>query len=77
MLVGDFLLATSLVHAERTRNHDIIGVVACLGQDLAEGEILQLSNVSNREYSETIYFDVIRKKTAALLPHVLKLLLFR
>lgn len=66
MLVGDFLLATSLVHAERTRNHDIIGVVACLGQDLAEGEILQLSNVSNREYSETIYFDVIRKKTAAL-----------
>ena len=66
VLVGDFLLATSLVHAERTRNHDIIGVVACLGQDLAEGEILQLSNVSNREYSETIYFDVIRKKTAAL-----------
>ena len=42
VLVGDFLLATSLVHAERTRNHDIIGVVACLGQDLAEGEILQL-----------------------------------
>ena len=40
VLVGDFLLATSLVHAERTRNHDIIGVVACLGQDLAEGEIL-------------------------------------
>ena len=77
VLVGDFLLATSLVHAERTRNHDIIGVVACLGQDLAEGEILQLSNVSNREYSETIYFDVIRKKTAALLPHALKLLLFR
>ena len=66
VLVGDFLLATSLVHAERTRNHDIIGVVACLGQDLAEGEILQLSNVSNREYSETISFDVIRKKTAAL-----------
>ena len=66
VLVGDILLATSLVHAERTRNHDIIGVVACLGQDLAEGEILQLSNVSNREYSETIYFDVIRKKTAAL-----------
>ena len=27
VLVGDFLLATSLVHAERTRNHDIIGVV--------------------------------------------------
>lgn len=66
VLVGDFLLATSLVHAERTCNHNIISVVARLGQDLAEGEILQLSNVSNQEYSESVYFDVIRKKTAAL-----------
>lgn len=66
VLVGDFLLATSLVHAGLTKNHDIINVVACLGQDLAEGEILQLSNVSNLEFSESIYFDVIRKKTAAL-----------
>ena len=66
VLVGDFLLATSLVHAGQTMNHDIIDVVACLGQDLADGEILQLSNVSNREFSEAIYFDVIRKKTAAL-----------
>lgn len=66
VLVGDFLLATSLVHAGQTMNHDIIDVVACLGQDLADGEILQLSNVSNREFSEEVYFDVIRKKTAAL-----------
>lgn len=66
VLVGDFLLATSLVHAGLTMSHSIINVVACLGQDLAEGEILQLSNVSNPEFSEEIYFDVIRKKTAAL-----------
>lgn len=66
VLVGDFLLATSLVHAGQTKNHDIIDVVACLGQDLADGEILQLSNVSNQVFSEQVYFDVIRKKTAAL-----------
>ena len=66
VLVGDFLLATSLVHAGKTMNHAIIEVISCLGQDLADGEILQLSNVSNPEYSEAIYFDVIRKKTAAL-----------
>lgn len=66
VLVGDFLLATSLVHAASTLSHDIINVVACLGQHLAEGEILQLSNVSNQEFSEAVYFDVIRKKTAAL-----------
>lgn len=66
VLVGDFLLATSLVHAGRTLSHDIIHVVSCLGQDLAEGEILQLSNVTNPHFSEPVYFDVIRKKTAAL-----------
>jgi len=43
-----------------------------LGQDLAEGELLQLSNVSNPEYSEDIYFDVIRKKTAVLFAACMK-----
>lgn len=66
VLTGDYLLATSLVHAERTCNQDIIRVVSVLGQDLAEGELLQLSNVSNFSFSEEVYFDVIRKKTAAL-----------
>lgn len=49
-----------------TRNHDIIDIVSCLGQDLADGELLQLSNVSNLHFSEEVYFDVIRKKTAVL-----------
>lgn len=66
VLTGDYLLATSLVHAELTKSHDIIRVVSSLGQDLADGELLQLSNVSNHHFSEAVYFDVIRKKTAAL-----------
>lgn len=66
VLTGDYLLATSLVHAELTKSHDIIQVVSSLGQDLADGELLQLSNVSNHNFSEAVYFDVIRKKTAAL-----------
>lgn len=66
VLVGDFLLATSLVHAGKTLSHEILEVVSCLGQDLADGELLQLSNVSNPQFSEEVYFDVIRKKTAAL-----------
>lgn len=66
VLAGDFLLATALVQVSQTRNHAIIDVVSCLGQDLADGELLQLSNVSNLHFSEDIYFDVIRKKTAVL-----------
>lgn len=66
VLVGDYLLATCLVYASRTLNNNIVEVVACLGQDLSEGEILQLSNVSSTEVTEEVYFNVIRKKTAAL-----------
>ncbi|WP_294627731.1 polyprenyl synthetase family protein [uncultured Bacteroides sp.] len=66
VLTGDYMLATSLVHAEQTHNHSIIRLVASLGQELADGELLQLSNVSNHDFSESVYFDVIRKKTAAL-----------
>ena len=66
VLAGDYLLATSLVHAELTHSHPIIQLISSLGQDLADGELLQLSNVSNHSFSESVYFDVIRKKTAAL-----------
>lgn len=66
VLVGDYLLATCLVHASRTSNDRIVEVIARLGQDLSEGEILQLSNVNSSAFDEKVYFDVIRKKTAAL-----------
>lgn len=40
--------------------------MATLGQELSEGEILQLGNIGKEDFSEEAYFDVIRKKTAAL-----------
>lgn len=66
VLVGDYMLATSLKHSALTKHLDIVEQIATLGQDLSEGEIIQLANVSNKDFSEDIYFDVIRKKTAAL-----------
>lgn len=66
VLVGDYLLATCLVEASLTCNDKIIKVIAKLGQYLSEGEILQLSNIHSEEITENVYFDVIRKKTAAL-----------
>lgn len=66
VLSGDYLLATSLVQVAMTRNHDIIEIVSSLGQDLADGELLQLSNVKNLDFSESVYYDVIKKKTASL-----------
>ncbi|NDV80554.1 polyprenyl synthetase family protein [Bacteroides sp. 51] len=66
VLVGDFLLASCLVIAGKTKDMDIIKQISLLGQNLAEGELLQLSNISNPVFSEEVYLNVIRKKTAAL-----------
>ena len=66
VLVGDYLLATSLMNAALTGDIHLVGLVSRLGQDLSEGEIIQLSNTNATDFSEEVYFEVIRKKTAAL-----------
>ena len=66
VLVGDYLLSSSLYHGAQTNDVRIIRLISQLGQRLAEGELLQLSNVSNNAISEEIYFDIIRKKTGVL-----------
>jgi octaprenyl-diphosphate synthase len=66
VLSGDYLLATSLAQAAMTSNLDIISIISSLGKDLADGELLQLSNVNNQDFSEEVYFEIIKKKTAVL-----------
>ena len=66
VLVGDYILSTSLLHVSYTGNQRIIEYLAELGRTLAAGEILQLSNVQNQEISEEVYYQVIKQKTAAL-----------
>lgn len=67
VLVGDYLLSTALIYSAFTNHLDIVEKISFLGQVLSEGELLQLSNVSDDEIvSEASYFNVISKKTAAL-----------
>ena len=66
VLVGDYLLSTALLHVAYTGNGTIVENLAELGRTLARGEILQLSNIQNNEISEDVYYEVIKKKTAAL-----------
>jgi octaprenyl-diphosphate synthase len=60
------MLATCLHHSSLTQSVEIVKSVSLLGQMLSEGEIVQLANTSATYFSEDIYFEVIRKKTAAL-----------
>ena len=66
VLVGDYVLSTALLNISFTNNSDILRSIAVLGRNLSNGEILQLSNIQNTEFSEDIYYDVIKMKTAAL-----------
>lgn len=66
VLVGDYILSTSLQQVSFTHSDIIVRQLAELGQTLSNGEILQLSSISNEEISEEVYFDVIERKTASL-----------
>jgi octaprenyl-diphosphate synthase len=66
VLVGDYLLATSLTNAALTSDVHLVELVGRLGQELSEGEIIQLSNTNASDFREDVYFNVIKKKTAAL-----------
>ena len=66
VLVGDYLLSTALLNVSLTHNDLIVQNLAELGRTLAKGEILQLTNIDNRDLSEDVDYQVIEQKTAAL-----------
>lgn len=66
VLSGDYVLASALMQASLVNSQTIITLISRLGQELADGELMQLHNVSLSDVSEEAYFQIIRKKTAAL-----------
>ena len=66
VLVGDYILSTALLRVSLTDHQKIVQLLAELGRTLAAGEILQLSNIQNQEFSEDVYYQIINNKTAAL-----------
>jgi octaprenyl-diphosphate synthase len=66
VLVGDYILSTALLSVSLTNNQRIVQLLSELGRTLAAGEILQLSNIQNQEFSEDVYYQIINSKTAAL-----------
>lgn len=66
VLVGDYILSTALLYVSRTHSEVIVRHLAELGRTLSDGEILQLSNIQNQQISEEAYYEIIKRKTAAL-----------
>jgi octaprenyl-diphosphate synthase len=67
VLVGDFLLAKGLLLSVSKKEYALLEIVSEAVQDMSEGEILQIQKVRRLNISMDDYFEIIRKKTAALI----------
>lgn len=67
VLVGDFLLAKGLLLSVEKKQYALLEIVSEAVRDMSEGEILQIQKVRRLNISMDDYFEVIRKKTAALI----------
>lgn len=66
VLVGDYLFSKSMQHCLLSGSLGVMELIAKLGQDLADGELLQLDLTHRDTFSDEPYYQVIDRKTAAL-----------
>lgn len=66
VLVGDFLYSRAFEMMVRLDSLPIMHILSRAARIIAEGEVLQLSNIRDASTSETTYMEVIRAKTAML-----------
>ncbi|MGB0767601.1 MAG: polyprenyl synthetase family protein [Phycisphaeraceae bacterium] len=66
VMLGDYLISHAYHLCSSLGRADISRAVAHATNTVCEGELLQLSNRHNLELDERVYFEIIRRKTAAL-----------
>ena len=66
VLVGDFLYARAFEMMVELQSLRIMSVLSRATAVIAEGEVMQLTNVKNPDLSESQYMEVIHNKTAML-----------
>jgi|ERR1019366_4513995 octaprenyl-diphosphate synthase len=67
VLVGDFLLSRGLLLSVENKDFELLGLVSNAVREMSEGELLQIEKARKLDIDETVYFDIIRKKTASLI----------
>ena len=67
VLVGDYLLSKGLLLAVEQGQFELLRIVSTAVREMSEGELLQMEKARGLNFSEEVYFDIIRKKTASLI----------
>ena len=67
VLVVDYLLSKGLLLAVDNNEFELLRIVSVAVKEMSEGELLQIQQSRKLNITEEIYYDIIRKKTAALI----------
>ena len=67
VLVGDYLLSRGLLLSVDFSEFKLLQIVSNSVREMSEGELLQIEKARRLDIDESIYFDIIRKKTATLI----------
>lgn len=67
VLVGDYLLMKALLLALNNKEYQILEILADAVKVMSEGELLQFEKSRKLNFSEAVYYEIIKGKTASLL----------
>jgi octaprenyl-diphosphate synthase len=67
VLIGDFLLSKGLLLSLDNNDFHLLKIMSTAVREMSEGELLQIEKARRMDISEDVYFDIITKKTAALI----------
>ncbi|MBS1626745.1 MAG: polyprenyl synthetase family protein [Bacteroidetes bacterium] len=67
VLVGDYLLSKGLLLAINNKDFKVLQILSNTVRQMSEGELLQLEKSRKLNLDETIYYEIIKGKTASLL----------
>lgn len=67
VLVGDYFLAKGLLYALDTKNYSLLHILSDAIKRMSEGELLQMEKARRLDIEESVYFEIIRNKTASLI----------
>lgn len=67
VLIGDFLLSRGMLLALDNNDFELLKIVSNAVKEMSEGELLQIEKARRLDIEESVYFEIISKKTASLI----------
>jgi octaprenyl-diphosphate synthase len=67
VLVGDYFFAKGLLLALDKKQYRLLHIVSNAVKRMSEGELMQMEKARRLDIDESVYFEIIRNKTASLI----------